>query len=166
LPTLARVVRIRDPDGPCECGSGIRYADCHQGIVDAPKGKKNGVGQRLYAQNWASNAQSYQSQGLYSALAKELVAAGGVCRVLDIGCGLGHGLQALMAEIPTDRLIIGIDENPECLSEAANRLGLPRNDVSLNRLTNKELLSGAYDIQVRRGPQSYPNTTARQRDPS
>jgi hypothetical protein len=46
--------RIRDPDGPCECGSGIRYADCHQGIVDAPKGKKIGVGQRLYAQNWAS----------------------------------------------------------------------------------------------------------------
>ncbi|MET4625747.1 SAM-dependent methyltransferase [Bradyrhizobium sp. I1.8.5] len=110
------------------------------------------VGQQRYAHDWAVNAEAYCSQGLYRALAKELTASGDSRRILDIGCGLGHGIDALLADtLPQGRTIIGIDENPECLVGAAERLGLPADGPMLRRLVSKRLLSGAYEITIKPG---------------
>jgi SAM-dependent methyltransferase len=149
-----------DPNEPCPCGTGVRYADCHKPIHDAPKGKAIAVGQERYAHDWATNAEAYRSQGLYSALAKELVALGDVHRVLDVGCGLGHGIEALQTEIASqDRTLVGIDENPECLVAAAKRLGLSVDASMLRRLVNKRQLSGAYETTIKPQPLSRSGDT-------
>jgi len=137
------------PDDPCGCHSGLRYADCHMPVCDAPRGKQIVVGQKLYAEAWAMNAAHYQAQGLYDALAAELVGAGEVRRVLDIGCGLGQGLDALRAAIAAPgRLIVGIDENPDCLAGAAARLGLNTGHPALRRTKAERQLSGYYETRV------------------
>ncbi|WP_300973515.1 phage exclusion protein Lit family protein [Sphingomonas sp. LHG3406-1] len=123
------------PDDDCACGSGRRYGDCHGPIFAAPRGKAVEVAQEIYAREWGVNADHYVTEGLYAALAAELVEAGDVVRVLDIGCGLGQGLEALSAAIPQrDRLIAGIDENPHCLADAATRLELAPEAVASARL--------------------------------
>ena len=126
------------PDDICTCGSGRRYAECHRPIYTAPRGKAIEVAQEIYAREWGVNAHHYVNEGLYAALAAELVEAGEVARVLDIGCGLGQGLEALSAAIPgPDRLITGIDENAYCLATAAMRLGLPAEAIASPRVQSK-----------------------------
>ncbi|WP_295194270.1 hypothetical protein [uncultured Brevundimonas sp.] len=88
----------------------------------------------MYARDWVTNADTYGRQGLYVALARDLVAGGGVARVLDIGCGLGHGLAALAEVLPEDgRLIVGTDTNPGCLRGATERLGFDPIHPALSR---------------------------------
>jgi SAM-dependent methyltransferase len=90
------------------------------------------------------NAGQYHTQGLYQFLTAELLSAGKINRLLDVGCGLGHGLAALTASITDDkRLIVGIDENPECLIAAATLLGLDTAHPALRR-TKPELRSDGY----------------------
>ena len=126
------------PDDICKCGSGRRYADCHRPIFTAPRGKAVEVAQEIYASEWEVNAHHYAAEGLYAALAAELIEAGEIARVLDIGCGLGQGLEALSAVIlGPDRLIAGIDENPNCLAMAATRLGLLPEAISSPRVRSK-----------------------------
>ncbi|WFU51781.1 SEC-C metal-binding domain-containing protein [Sinorhizobium terangae] len=104
------------PDDICTCGSDRRYADCHEPIYTAPRGKAVIVAQEIYAREWGVNAAHYVTEGLYTSLAAELIEAGTVERVLDIGCGLGQGLEALSAAITAkNQLIVGVDENPYCL---------------------------------------------------
>lgn len=123
------------PDDVCSCGSERRYADCHAPIFSAKRGKAIDVAHGIYVREWGMNAEHYAAQGLYTTLAQELAAAGEVSRVLDIGCGLGQGLEALAAVIPAGSgLIVGVDENPACLAEAAKRLGLPTDAVASPRL--------------------------------
>lgn len=111
------------PDDPCGCGNGKRYADCHMRIHAAPADQRVALAQAVYAEEWAGNAEHYRRQGLYADLAAELLQAGPVRRVLDIGCGRGEGLEALLDAIPQEgRLVIGVDENPACLVAAAARL--------------------------------------------
>lgn len=130
------------PDDPCPCGSLKRYADCHSPILEAPLMKAIPIAQAIYAKDWAVNAAHYQAQGLYSILAGELVAATTVRRVLDVGCGLGHGLDALAAALGDgNRLIVGVDENPDCLARAAERLQVPGGAVASPRIKLMKLLS-------------------------
>lgn len=147
-------MHINFPDLPCPyCSSGIAYRQCHEPIIAAGAGRKIAVGQSLYARDWATNADAYGRQGLYDALARDLAAGGGVTRVLDIGCGLGHGLAALAEVLPVDgRLIVGTDENPDCLIGAAERLGLDPAHPALRRLAARRLPSDAYDVTIRSGP--------------
>lgn len=129
------------PDDPCGCNSGRRYGDCHGLIFGPPPLKGVAVGQAMYAEDWAVNAAHYQAQGLYKTLASELAAATDVHCVLDVGCGLGQGLEALAAAVAgPNRLIIGVDENPNCLSAAAERLQLSAGAVASPRLKLKRLL--------------------------
>lgn len=140
------------PDETCACGSGRRYADCHRPIFTAPRGKAVEVAQEIYAREWGVNANHYVAEGLYDALATELVEAGEVTRVLDIGCGLGQGLEALSAAIRgPDRLIAGIDENPHCLAMAATRLDLPAEAIASPRVKSKLRLK-RYDAQPATAP--------------
>jgi SAM-dependent methyltransferase len=126
------------PDDICTCGSGRRYADCHRPIFTARRGKAVEVAQEIYAREWSVNANHYVIEGLYAALAAELIEAGNVARVLDIGCGLGQGFEALSDAIPRpDRLIAGVDENPHCLATAATRLGLSAAAIASPRMQSK-----------------------------
>lgn len=131
----------RHPDDPCGCGGGRTYGNCHGAIFNAPVIKAVPVAQAMYAEDWAVNAAHYQAQGLYTALAEELVAATEVHRVLDVGCGLGQGIAALAQAVPgPDRLIAGVDENPHCLAIAAERLSLQEEAVAAPRIRLEKLL--------------------------
>ncbi|MFG1348831.1 phage exclusion protein Lit family protein [Xanthobacter autotrophicus] len=126
------------PGDICACGSRRTYGECHQPIYEAAEGKAVPVAQEIYAREWGVNSDHYGAEGLYTTLASELVATGGISRVLDIGCGLGQGLEALSEAIGgPDRLIAGVDENPYCLAAAAARLGLPAEAVASPRVTSQ-----------------------------
>lgn len=103
----------------------------------------------MYANEWAANADAYQAQGLYAALAADLITTGPVHRLLDIGCGLGQGVAALQAVMSLpDRLIVGLDENPDCVDKAAIALAVPVEGQANRRTRATQQLSGAYDIMA------------------
>jgi SAM-dependent methyltransferase len=140
------------PDDICTCDSQRRYADCHRPIYDAPRGKAIDVAHQIYALEWSVNADHYAVQGLYHALATELAAAGQVHRVLDLGCGAGQGLEALSAVLTGgDRFIAGVDENPDCLDAAAQRLGLAPSAVA-GRRVRSQLGLKLYDAVPEKAP--------------
>jgi len=140
------------PDDPCGCNSGKRYAECHMPIFDAPSGEMLHVARYLYAKEWSENAEVYSTQGLYRSLAEDLIGRGGVTRILDIGCGLGHGLSALRQRLPADALqLIGIDENAACLAAAATRLGIAAMPGNIDRMQDELLPGGRYRSTYRPG---------------
>jgi SAM-dependent methyltransferase len=140
------------PDDPCGCNSGKRYADCHMPIFEAPDGEMLQVARTVYVREWSENAEGYSAQGIYRLLAEELVGRGEVKRILDIGCGLGHGLSALRDQLPGDALqLIGIDENSQCLTAAAARLGIAAVPANIDRMQDEVLPSGRYRSTYRRG---------------
>jgi len=89
----------------------------------------------LNAREWSENAEVYSTQGLYRSLAEDLISRGGITRILDIGCGLGHGLLALRQRLSADALqLIGIDENSACLAAAAAQLGIAAVPGNIDRM--------------------------------
>lgn len=129
----------------CGCNSGLRYGDCHMPVHEAPEGQALEVAHRIYVREWARNADAYGQQGLYAALAAELAACGNIRHVLDLGCGLGHGLEAMRLALREDGLaLVGVDENPACLAAASERLGIPAPDGNINRLVDRVLPDGRY----------------------
>lgn len=73
-----------------------------------------------YAAHWSLNAESFADQGCYKWMASMLDPIR-PRKVLDIGCGAGHGLLALSLRF--EPRIVAIDENAPCLTEAETRLG-------------------------------------------
>ncbi|MES0076600.1 class I SAM-dependent methyltransferase [Mesorhizobium sp. M0058] len=45
-----------------------------------------------------------------------------VHRVLDVGCGSGHGVLSMIEELGSDLRVVAIDENPYCLTTARETL--------------------------------------------
>lgn len=136
----------------CTCGSGDLYKDCHGPILSAPPKKQLSVAQARYALGWEANANGYQDQGVYEHLAAELAALGDVRRIFDIGCGLGHGLDALRNAIPiSGSMILGVDENPDCVLRAVERLGLEMIPAAHKRLQHKRQISGRFKTHIRNG---------------
>jgi len=133
-----------DPRAPCPCPSGLPYGECHKPIIEASDADLLDVAHREYACRWESNALAYEAQGIYAWLAQGLSRFGPVRRVVDIGCGRGHGLAALRRLTGDDGLLIGIDENPDCLAGAAQRLGLSPPARHLARVT---ALGRAFDVR-------------------
>jgi len=133
---------------PCPCQSGKPYKFCHQPIFDAAYDEMLPVAQREYELDWRGNSSHYRDQGLYESLAGELVAAGSVAKVLDIGSGRGEGIEALRGVLPQDHLIVGIDENPKCLEVAAVILGLSADAVSDNRIAVTAHQDKTYEISL------------------
>jgi hypothetical protein len=114
------------------------------------------IGRRRYAERWNGNATAYEAQGLYLQLAEHLASFGTFSRIVDIGCGRGEGLVALQnITVKTGSLLIGLDENSDCLKAAAQRLG-----VSSPRKRLKRIGRGgrSYDLEVVTGrlPQLAP----------
>ena len=108
--------------------------------------------QARYAKGWSVNADNYRAQGLYDDLAEELIGCGNIQKILDIGCGCGHGLEALRKVLPGDAsLIIGVDENSECVARAVKRLGLGMVPATHQRLKSKRQLSGRFKTQIMKG---------------
>ncbi|WP_035703318.1 SAM-dependent methyltransferase [Bradyrhizobium genomosp. I (2014)] len=124
-----------DPDGFCPCESGLLYRDCHQAVREASPEDVLDVGRRVYADRWGTNAGFYEKQGLYRKLADHLFSFTRATKVIDIGCGRGEGLAALVEAAGAGaHLFVGLDENPDCLAAAARRLGVGTPDTRLRRV--------------------------------
>lgn len=106
---------------PCHCGSGRKYKNCHLKIDDAPLERRYEVAQQIYAQNWPSTAKTHYQARHYHWMAERLKPFEPQ-RILDIGCGSGHGLLALFEVLGQDAQILSLDENGACLNVAANTL--------------------------------------------
>jgi SAM-dependent methyltransferase len=105
----------------CWCGSRRKYKHCHHQIDLAADDKKYAASQAVYARNWKVTSQHHYEAGLYQWLAAQL-ADHAPKRILDIGCGSGHGLVALRATLGDDVRIVAIDENRACLQAADETL--------------------------------------------
>lgn len=110
------------------------------------------VAQKVYSTEWAGNAEAYAKQGLYERLADHLLANGRISSVMDVGCGLGHGLRSLRDKIALAPFrLLGIDENPDCLSAAAAILALEGIGANIDRMQSEMLPSGFYRWRYKPG---------------
>ncbi|MGP4689620.1 hypothetical protein ACSV5K_25100 [Agrobacterium pusense] len=110
------------------------------------------VAQKIYSEEWAGNASAYHKQGVYDRLTDHLLDNGSIQSVIDVGCGLGHGLRSLREKIASQSLrLLGLDENPDCLSMAAKTLGLERITANIDRMQSEILPSGFYRWRYRPG---------------
>jgi len=76
--------------------------------------------QNDYAVRWDASASAIEKQGGYAWMADQLLKHGPK-KVMDIGCGMGHGLAALLAR-DGGLNIIGVDEVAGCLQQTEVRL--------------------------------------------
>lgn len=106
----------------CWCGSRRKYKHCHYQIDTAPDDQKYAASQAVYARNWKGTAQHHFDGQVYHWLAEQL-ADSKPKRILDVGCGSGHGLLAMREVLGPDVQIVAIDENRACLQEARETLG-------------------------------------------
>ena len=106
----------------CWCGKGRKYRDCHADIDRVAPDRKYSASHAVYARNWTSISRSHFRNGVYDWMAS-LLKEQAPRRVLDIGCGSGHGLVA-MHQVLGGALdeMVAIDENRECLRVAGNTL--------------------------------------------
>lgn len=149
-----------DSDQPCSCQSGLRYGDCHQEIREAPASRVLDLGRRKYAERWRANAEAYERQGLYRALAEHLSSFALPSKVIDVGCGRGEGIAALReAADGSCTLVVGLDENPDCLKAAAERLGTGNPRTRLKRI-GRGGRNYNLEIMPRRLPKLLPVTLA------
>lgn len=107
---------------PCRCGSGIKYKHCHYEVDSSPPEGRVRAARRVYDSNWQKNAAHYASQGCYKWMALQLKPFAPK-RILDIGCGDGSGLLAILTELPFENFtIISIEENSECINTTQKNL--------------------------------------------
>jgi len=107
---------------PCWCNSGLKYKHCHYEIDTAAADKRVLVARKVYDRNWQKNAAHYASQGCYEWMAS-LLKPFAPKRILDIGCGEGSGLLALLSILGSDDMtIISLEENSECIGTTERHL--------------------------------------------
>ena len=129
---------------PCPCGSGLSYGRCHFAINHAPEDEKYDLAQQLYAEIWTPSADHYFDRGIYHWLASMLEPVR-PARVLDIGCGTGHGVLALYEVFGVDLEVVALDENLACLREAKERIQSRNLPVELlTRFSPRELSPIGY----------------------
>lgn len=102
----------------CWCGSGRKYKHCHLKIDQSqlPE-EKYAAAQLVYANNWLHTADHHHKSGVYHWMAECLLPYSPK-RILDIGCGSGHGLLALFEILPYIDELVSIDENGACIDIA------------------------------------------------
>jgi hypothetical protein len=89
---------------------------------DAKKARKESeekldLERRAYVAAWSVSSESLDSGGHYDWMAGHLH---GRTKILEIGTGVGGGTVALLRR---GHLVVSIDENPQCLSIAENKIG-------------------------------------------
>lgn len=100
---------------PCRCGSGLKYKKCHMHLDDAKPIDKLEIEHSAYAKKWKVNSTCFENQGCYTWMA-EIATREAPTVLLDIGCGDGLGLKAILQGSSNPNLrIIAIDENLSCL---------------------------------------------------
>ena len=109
----------------CPCGSGRKYKHCHGPIDQAPPQAKYAAAQAVYAANWRTTAEHHYRERSYHWLAEQLKPFN-VRRLLDVGCGSGHGLLGLFETLDPLRRVIALDENLDCLRTTAATLAEQR----------------------------------------
>jgi SAM-dependent methyltransferase len=127
---------------PCWCDSGRKYKQCHLRIDEASGIAKYAAAQAVYAVNWQATAERHYQARLYHWLAEQLQLFN-VRRVLDIGCGSGHGLLGQLDTLGADVKIVAIDENRECLQVTKGTL-VKANHTSVDVVT-RMTISGTPD---------------------
>lgn len=115
----------------CWCGSGIKYKKCHLNTDKIKPNQKLKQEQQTYITKWKKNALTFDSQKCYDWMAQKIFTSKKDL-ILDIGCGDGTGLQALLEANDNNQLkIISIDENLDCLKEAQAKLSAQGYDIEL-----------------------------------
>lgn len=109
------------PNDDCPCGSTRKYKNCHYPIDSAVGAEKYAASQRVYVRNWRGTAELHYSQGIYHWLAQQVL-PWSPKKILDVGCGSGHGLLAMLEVFGSDVVIIALDENRSCLETARETL--------------------------------------------
>ena len=128
----------------CWCGSGRKYKHCHYQIDMAAEHQKYAAAQDVYARNWVGTAQHNYEDNVYHWLA-EALAGYSPKRILDVGCGSGHGLVALREVLGPDTQIVALDENRSCLRTARNTLRKHGIDATIVERMAVSSGPGGYD---------------------
>jgi SAM-dependent methyltransferase len=103
-----------------------------------------------YRDHWQHNARHIESQGCYDWMAAQLDALQ-PRKILDIGCGVGSGLLALLDRFSP--AIVALEENADCLDttcEAVAAAGRPVTGIV--RLFYHEHPDGTHDLLIDQGP--------------
>lgn len=141
----------------CWCGSGRKYKHCHYQIDTSLADQKYAASQAVYARNWTLTAQHHFKGGVYRWLAEQIANAKPK-RILDIGCGSGHGLIALREVLGPDLQIVAIDENRSCLQTA--RETLRRNGVEADLVNRMSVMRTSEGYDHIAAPLSLPTDAA------
>ena len=112
--------RVKSND-PCHCGSGKKYKRCHMNSDSVRPVERLKIQQRRYEQSWGENATCFDTQGCYSWMA-EIATRTNPRVAVDIGCGNGLGLLALLKSGNNFDRVVGLDENQFCLASTKVRL--------------------------------------------
>ena len=131
----------------CWCGSERLYRHCHFDIDEAADETKYKASQAVYSRNWALTSKHHYENGYYHRLAEQLLPHSPK-RILDIGCGSGHGLMALMEVLGEKIQIVALDENSSCLDQSANNLrSIDVHPTVLKRI-DTSLIEGSFVSQT------------------
>lgn len=87
---------------------------------------------RRYNDKWESVA--YKDPAIQESairFARQCIEQSGVRRVLDLGCGTGHGIRLLHAALPADTRFTGVDFSPEMIRQF--RSWLAAQETALSR---------------------------------
>ena len=137
-------------DEPCWCGSGRPYQTCHMHIDAVPAEKRLWAARVDYSRKWAKNATNLDSQNCYDWMTSLLIPCG-PSRIFDIGCGAGSGLVALLRKFPKAK-IVSVDENPECINSAKQRLTSNGTHVNvIQRLKDKSTGPRSHKLDIESG---------------
>ncbi|WP_206867058.1 SEC-C metal-binding domain-containing protein [Aeromonas dhakensis] len=105
----------------CYCGSGKKYKVCHMISDSKPPKNRLTAQQSAYLNNWSKNSYSLEEQGCYEWMAS-IAIKNTPEKILDIGCGNGSGIIALLRCSKNIKKIIALDENLACLKATKQRL--------------------------------------------
>lgn len=103
-----------------------------------------------YRDHWACNAAHFEAQNCYKWMAEQLRPLNPK-RVLDIGCGTGEGIGALLSAFaPT---VISLEENGDCIRRSSEVIASAGYSVEpIYRLGYQEYQDGSHNIAFDQEP--------------